>query len=419
MADAMLSYLEIYGYPSIFEKSRATLHDEITGMWEEIRLHTEESPIELKTEPVDERKRGLLSRVILSNQTVRVAFIYDKTPADSAWAKEHEAGRLAVQEKMGGRVETRAYGNAMLSGGRETIEKAMGDGCKVVFATSPRLLHASLQAAVEHPEAAVFTCALNQSHRYIRAYYPRIFEAKFLVGAIAGAMAEEEKIGYICDYPIYGQVAGINAFALGAQTVNPRIKVVLEWSAVAGIQEARKRLRDRGIRLISDLDMTLQDEGGHAQGLTVYEENGIRKLAAPLWKWDVYYEKMLRRLLDNTAREEYEVSSKALNYYWGMAAGVADVWCSEEVPAGVRKLVSILKDSICRESFNPFNIPLYDQAGSKVKGDQSSLTPEQIMNMDWLVENIEGNIPKFEDLQPYSKVTVSIMGVDSSLDPKH
>ena len=71
------------------------------------------------------------------------------------------------------------------------------------------------------------SCSLNTSHRYIRTYYARMHEAKFLMGAIAGAMAENGQLAYIADYPIFGTIANINAFALGAKMVNPRAKVYL------------------------------------------------------------------------------------------------------------------------------------------------------------------------------------------------
>ena len=82
---------------------------------------------------------------------------------------------------------------------------------------------------------------MNTTHRYIRTYYTRMHEAKFLMGAIAGEMAENDKIVYIADYPILGTIAQINAFALGAQMTNPRAKVYLEWSTLKE-QDIEKRI---------------------------------------------------------------------------------------------------------------------------------------------------------------------------------
>ena len=114
-------------------------------------------------------------------------------------------------------LETTAYYNAMEGDPLAVIEGAVGDGNTVIFTTSPQLLPASLRAAVEHPEVTILNCSLNKSHRYIRTYYARMYEAKFIAGIIAGTLASGDNVGYICDYPIFGQVAGINAFALGVQ----------------------------------------------------------------------------------------------------------------------------------------------------------------------------------------------------------
>ena len=414
-ADAMLSYLDIYGYEALCDSSQAELKKTIARMWEEVKLHQEPSPIELKTEPAKEKRLSLLSKVASVVKPIRVAFIYDKNPRNSAWACGHEQGRQHIQDVFQGRIETDDYCDAIVNGETRTIEKAIADGCKVLFTTSPRLLPASLQAAVAHPEATIFNCALNQSHRYIRTYYPRVYEVKFIIGAIAGTMAEDDRIGYVCDYPIYGQVAGINAFALGVQLVNPRAKVVLEWSSVVGTRAARKKLESQGIRLISSQDFSrLRDGSFGLNGLTLSSDGDGVLLAAPLWKWDVYYEEMTRRILDKTLQDEYDSSNRALNYYWGMAAGVVDVQWSSDLPDGAQKLARTLKQGICQEVCDPFMAPVRNQAGEVVVSAGSAMEPGQIMEMDWLVENVVGTIPGYDELKTFSKATVDVMGVGSS-----
>ena len=414
VGDALLSFVEIYGYDALCASGAADLKKAIARMWEEVRLQQEDSPIELKPVPADGKREGLISKV-LAAKPIQVAFIYDRSPESSAWAFGHDQGRLHAQAALNGRIETRAYCDAMKIDARQVIEQAVGDGCRVVFTTSPRLLQPSLQAAVAHPEVTILNCSLNQSHRYIRTYYARIYEAKLVVGAIAGAMAGDGDVGYVCDYPIYGQIAGINAFALGVQMVNPRAKVVLEWSSVVGQRAARRKLNDRGIRLISSQDFSRQADGGFGpDGLTLTGDGAPRLLAAPLWKWDVYYEEILRRILDKTLRDEYQNSVKALNYYWGMAAGVVDAQWSEDLPSGVRKLAAFVRRGVVGGELSPFAQPLFRQDGGVVEMDGQALGLEEIMNMDYLVENIEGAIPSYDELKAFSRATVEVMGVAPS-----
>ena len=112
---------------------------------------------------------------------------------------------------MEGQIKTSAYFYALERDPLAVIKQAIDQGNTTIFTTSPRLLPAALKAAVEHPEVTVFNCSLNQSHRYIRAYYPRMYEVKFIIGAMAGTLAGNDPVGYLCDYPIFGQIAGINA----------------------------------------------------------------------------------------------------------------------------------------------------------------------------------------------------------------
>lgn len=126
----------------------------------------------------------------------------------------------------------------------------------MLFTTTPKLMECSLRAAIRHPEVKILNCSLNMDHPSVRTYYGRIYEAKFLVGAIAGALADNNRVGYIANYPIYGMVAGINAFALGARMANPRAKVHLMWTGEKGV-DALSELEKRGVELISSQDAGL------------------------------------------------------------------------------------------------------------------------------------------------------------------
>ena len=417
VGDAMLAFIQVYGYQALHGKTLAETKKLVAKVWEEITLQQEEVPIDVKLDPED-KKPNLLTKVLSvgEKKEMRVAFIHDKTPADSGWTKGHEQGRKHVQRVFGDDIQTSVYFNAMESDPLGVIERAVADGNTVIFTTSPRLLPASLRAAVEHPKVTILNCSLNKSHRYIRTYYARMYEAKFIIGAIAGALAGSDSVGYLCDYPIYGQIAGINAFALGVQMVNPRAKVYLEWSTVGGPGDAIRRLIGRGIRLISSQDLTKQgDESWDSFGLSLLTEGKRVVLAAPVWQWGNYYESMLRRIRDKSFQAEYEESAKALNYYWGMSAGAVELRCSEKVPPSTRKLAQLLQNSIRADLCRPFRGKLYAQDGRVMDGD---LSAEQIISMDWLVENVEGSIPAYDQLTDMGKATVDMVGVEPASKDK-
>lgn len=410
-SDAMLSYIQIYGYDALRSKSSAEMKEALLKIWEEFELLQEDQIIDLKTDPEEETKQNLLHRMFKDEiKAERVAFIYDKSPSDSGWIYGHELGRQHVQKVFGKEVITTGYESTMFKTPEEAIQQAIKDCNTIIFTTSPKLLKASLSAAIEHPEKLILNCSLNKPHRYIRTYYARMYEVKFIIGAIAGIMTDNNKIGYLCDYPIYGQIAGINAFAMGVQMVNPNAKVYLEWSSTHGAHVAIARLRKKGINIISSKDFASLESDEPTFGLFKFDENGKTNLAMPLWHWGVYYEKLIRSFMNRTIQWEYEESNRALNYYWGMSAGVVELICSNKLPEGVQKLAELLKDSICSGLCRPFCGPFRAQNGDVIDKDRQGLNFEQIITMDWLAENIEGSIPTYEELNDDGRATVESAG---------
>ena len=427
VGDAFLACIRVYGYASLCGRSPLELKASVEKVWEEITLQQESSPIVLKLDPKEDAAKTLLPTIpaVLPKKILKAAFIYDKTPELSGWTWGHEQGRQRVQRTLNGELETKAYFNALEPTGPDeppdkrplsVIRQAVEDGNTVIFTTSPRLLPASLNAAVEFPDVTLLNCSVNQSHRYIRTYYARMYEAKFITGAIAGAMAGEEPVGYLCDYPIFGQVAGINAFALGVQMTNPDAAVVLDWSTVGGAREALSRLTARGIRLVSFTDTVRRGGDYVGVGLSLVQGGSQAGLAVPVWQWGAYYEALVRRIQDHSLQAEYAESSKALNYYWGMSAGVIELKLSEALPDSVRKLAYFLRAGICAGTCDPFRGPLRDQSRKLRSADGEVLSVERIINMDWLNENVSGEIPAYGQLNDTGKATVGIAGVKSSAE---
>ena len=416
-SDAMLTYLKIYGFEDLNDKSNEQIKQSLLKIWEEVCLLEEEENIDLKEVPAEERQDSRKQRFWKKifgdgeDRQQQVAFIYDKDPVTSGWIYGHELGRQHIQKVFDGKVLTSCYENAMDEDPQQVLKQAIKDGNNIIFTTSAKLLPSSLSVAVDNPEVIIFNCSLNKPHRYICTYYARMYEVKFLIGAIAGAMADENKVGYLCDYPIYGQIAGINAFALGVQMVNPRAKIYLEWSCIDGAEAAVNRLKERGITIISSQDLKKPaGEERIAFGLYEYEEDKKVNLAMPIWNWGVYYEKLIRSMMDKSFQTEYESSKKAINYYWGMSAGVVELICSNHLPESVKKLVGVLQDAICNGSFKPFQGVIKTQEGEQLEGKDGVLSLQQIIDIDWLLENVVGEIPEYEELSEEAKETVKSAG---------
>ena len=255
-------------------------------------------------------------------------------------------------------------------------------------------------------------CSLNTSHRYIRTYYARMHEAKFLMGALAGAMAENDKIVYVEDYPIYGSIANINAFAIGAKMINPRVKVYLEWTSKKDV-DIQEEIQKIAPDYISGKDMVIPEEGSRLFGLFSMQDGQPRNLAMPLWHWGKFYEQLIRTIMNGTWKYDDDPSDlQAINYWWGMSSGVIDVICSHNLPMGTKHLMDLLKKVIASGEFNPFTGILYSQDGIVQDDPKRTLTPEEIITMDWLAENVIGSIPKAEELKEYYRPVFSQQGVE-------
>lgn len=418
IGDALLRYIKVYGYDKLKKEDDSEIKKNLAKMWEDVALQQDEEPIEIKLDPTEEKKQSVLSKVlpvmpVISSPVLKVAFVYDGTPESSGWIHEHEKGRKYVQQVFEDKIKTKAYIIAKDGDRMQAIEDAVKDKSDIIFTTTPRLLPESLRAAVEHPDKIIMNCSLNKSHRYIRTYYTRMYEAKFILGALAGSLTESGKLGYVCDYPIYGQIAQINAFALGAQMTNPRSKVYLEWSSVKGAKEADLALRELGAKYISSQDTArFLNDDRNSYGLSHISGGKTESIAYPVWRWGVYYEEILKRVFSKTLKSEYESSNKALNYFLGLSAGVVDVVYSQSLAMASKRLCDLLKESIKNDVCIPFLTPLITQSGKEIGETQKSLSLDQIINMDYLVENVVGSIPRYEELSEIGKTTVDMAGIE-------
>lgn len=412
--DAFLAFIRLYGYKAITEKTASELKTLVKKSWEEFKLLEGEEAVDLKMAPTSEKKPILkLNRLLpIGGSRIKIAFIYARSIETSAWTYMHELGRCHLEQTFPGEVSTVYYENTTEENVEEVLERAIAQGCTLIFTTTPAFVNASVKAAIAHPNIRIVNCSLHTTHRYIRTYYARMHEAKFLMGAIAGAMAENDKIAYVEDYPIYGSIANINAFALGAKMINPRAQVFLEWSSRKDfdITEDLKLIQPS---CISGRDMVLPGEDFRIQGVNHIDGDTTRNLAMPLWHWGKFYEQLIRTIMDGTWKyDDNPATNKAINYWWGMSAGVVDIICSKNLPIGTKRLIELLKQTISSEQFNPFSGILYAQNGAVVQNDPDGiLKPEEIVTMDWLAENVIGSIPKKEQLQDKARQVVRQQGV--------
>lgn len=413
--DAFLAFLTVYDYDTVCGMTAAEMKATVAKTWEEFHLLEHDDEIDVKMDPTVEKKPLLTRLLPLSSPKLKAAFLYAKTPSSSAWTYAHELGRLHLEQTFPDEVSTICYENITPDLAEKAIRDAIQKGCNIVFTTAPEFVQASVQAAIDNSDVRILNCSLNTSHRYIRTYYARMHEAKFLMGAIAGAMSENGLLAYIADYPIFGTIANINAFALGAKLINPRAKVYLEWSSLkdADLGKVMDSLAEKGVSIVSGRDMVIPEDASRYFGLYRMENGMPHNLAMPLWHWGKFYEQLIRTIMNGAWKyDDITAEKKAINYWWGMSSGVVDVICSQNLPIGTQRLVYLLKDTIRRGEFNPFSGALYSQQGVVQEDPDRSLSPEEIIRMNWLARSVIGSIPERQDLKEQAKPVTLQQGVE-------
>ena len=414
--EALLLWLELYPYADLGRLSTGELRKSLSELWKDVVSATSDS-VKVETKAEEPPAAGLFTW-ITSPDHLKVAFVHQLSPGTSPWVMGHEEGRRHLEAVMGDKVTARSYFDANTpEAARQKIEEAVSDGAQVVFTTAPPLIRATLKAAVEHPKIAFFNCSVDKPYTSVKTYYGRIYEAKYISGAIAGAMALGDRIGYIASYPNYGVPASINAFALGAQLTNPRAQVELRWSCVAGTPQA-DFLAD-GIRVVSNRDAPTQSKmylDFCSYGTYLMDGRGdLVSLGSPVWLWGKFYEYVIRGILSGGWKNEKGAS--ALNYWLGMDSGVIDISLSDKLPEGVRQLAWLLRRGLIEGTLDPFARRIVSQDGSLRSDGTHRFTPEELLKMDWLCDNVLGSIPAFDEILPVSQPLVRELGLYSDTIP--
>ena len=422
--DAFVVYLRIYIKDALKHQPPSVISKKLLRIKKELLIEANKERVAL-VESSDEaiKAGGLITKIgkvipamtYSAKNPLKAAFIYDKRIEVSSRLADHEKGRLRLENAYNGMVVTRCYEGC---GDSESFEAAVKDaaewGAKAVFTTSPGQINDALRAAIEYKDIEFLNCSVNLAHQAVRTYYVKIYEAKFLAGIVAGLAAAADgthTIGYCSDYPIYGTIAGINAFAIGAAMADPEVKIHLDWYSKRDTNWWWDMV-DKGIHVISSIDSLYSADGSDAYGLCYVErcEPGqgndlsgncrITNLAAPIIKWGKLYEIIIRTMIEGTYHASLvDRKDQATNYWWGMKSGVVDIALSDDLSPYTKKLIGLLRQDIIDGRFSPF---------------EEGLSSRDIIMMDKLNENIIGEIPKIDTLNDEAQNTVKYGGVEKA-----
>lgn len=412
-ADALLVWLRVYSFENVRTMSTPELKKSIQAVWTDIKALSSTETITVDTGTMDDGKFRNKRVFSMLPSYLNVAFVHELNPENSNWVKAHEQGRKHLKSVLGDQVITQAFfGVGTGEQAEEAMETAIKNDAEVIFATTAPLIAACRKTATRHPDVKILNCSISMPYTGVRTYYSRIYEGKFISGAIAGAISKSDRIGYIASYPIFGVPAGINAFALGVQLTNPRARIELKWSCVPG--DPLAELKEQGIDTVSTLDIPMPGwEQGNWGTFQIKPDGNTELLASPYWDWGAFYVKLAQSILGgdwdalNTSRHGIQ----AVNYWWGMASGVIGIEMTKALPAGVEVLAQMLKRDMVNGSIDPFYRQITSQDGVERNDGYTYFTPDQLLRMDWLCDNVDGSIPAYEELSAKSQKIVRLQGI--------
>lgn len=317
-----------------------------------------------------------------AQEKLKVAFVYVGPVGDFGWSYAHDQGRKYLEETLD-YVET-AYTESVAP---PDVERVIRDyaqkGYQVIFTTSFEFMDPTLEVAKEFPEVIFEHCSGYKTAENMGNYFGRIHDAAYLSGLVAGKMTKTNKLGFVAAHPIPEVIRNVNSFTKGVREVNPEAVVRVVWTGSwydpPKEKEGALSLIEAGADVIAqDQDSPAALEAAREKGLySVGYNNDMRQfnpagyLTSPVWNWGPYYVEVVKSVKEGRWKSE--------SYWKGLEVGIVDIApYGEVVPEEVRKFVDKRKQEIIEGRF-------------KVWPDK---TDEELLNMNYLVEGVIGQIPK-------------------------
>jgi basic membrane protein A len=332
----------------------------------------------------------------------KVAFVYVGPIGDLGWTYAHDQGRLALEEAFPN-VETSYLENVPENpaDAERVIRDFAQKGNKVIFTTSFGYMDPTINVAKDFPNTVFIHISGYKTAPNVGTGFGKIEEPRYVSGLIAGKMAPTGQLGYVAAFPIPEVIRGINAFTLGVRQTNPSAVVKVVWTNTwfdpQKERQAAEALLDGGAEVLAQHQDTpgpmqaAEDRGkygvGYNSDMSKFAPKAV--LTCPVWNWAAFYIPTVKAVMDGTW--------KSSQYWGGWKDGVVDLSpIGPMVPEDVKTMALAEADLFKKGEktiFTIFTGPLKDQKGEERVAAGVAMTDQEILNMNWFVEGVEGEIP--------------------------
>ena len=304
---------------------------------------------------------------------LKVAVVYIGVPGDAGYTFQHDQGIAELEAELGitvTRLENIPEGAESVA----TFDKLARDGYNLIFGTSFGYMDPMLETAGKYPDVCFEHATGYKTAPNLGTYFGAAEEARYLSGIAAGAASKSGKLGYVAAFPIPEVVRGINAFTLGARSVNPKATVQVSWTSTwfdpAKEKEAAQSLLQAGADVLGmHQDSTATGEAAKEAGAKWVGYNSDTKagdfpdtwLTAPIWNWGPYYIAAAKSLSGGTC-----LAGDTGQYYGNMKDGTVKLGAfGSSVSADTQALIATKAAAIIDGSFAPFTGPIKDNEGKE------------------------------------------------------
>ena len=342
---------------------------------------------------------SVLAAPAAAEDKLKVGFIYVGPIGDFGWSYQHDQGRLAMMKALGDKVET-TYLEKVPEGpdAERAIEQLARSGQKLIFTTSFGFMDATVKVAKKYPNLLFEHATGYKREKNLATYSGRFYEGRYIQGVIAAKMSKSGIMGYIGSVPIPEVISGINATMIGAQTVNPNIKVKIiwvgEWFNPGKEADAAKALIDQGADVIMQhTDSAAAVETAAKRGIPGFGQDSDMikfgpktQLTAIIDNWGPYY----------TERAKLAIDGKwtSTDTWGGLNSKMVVMAPYTNMPDDVKKLAEDTEAAISSGKLHPFKCPVVAQDGTTVecKGG-THLDDGQILGMNYYVKGVDDKVP--------------------------
>ena len=329
----------------------------------------------------------------------KICFIYVGSKTDGGYSEGHDRGRQELEKAMGDKIETAFLENVPEGPDAErAIERMARSGCALVFTTSFGFMDATIKVAQKFPDVKFEHATGFKSAANVGTYNARFYEGRYIQGVIAAKMSKKGVAGYIASFPIPEVVMGINAFMLGAQSVNPDFKIKVVWAntwADPGKEaDAAKALADQGVDILTqhtDSTAPMQvaaERGIHAfgQASDMIAAGPNTQLTAIVDTWGAYYIKRTKAVLDGTWKSE--------QIWDGLKDGILTMAPYTNMPDDVKKAAEDVEAKIRSGELHPFTGPVKKQDGSDWLAAGAVSDDGTLLGMNFYVAGVDDKLPQ-------------------------